>query len=192
VRSRALGPAPRLRSAGESPIDVLDCRSSALCRRSGEARPGDTLARVEVDRTAPVVAESSIEVAAAPELAWDTIADIDSWLEWNPNVRSMSLDGPVAEGTTFRWKAGPGMITSTLRSVARPAEIGWTGKTFGVRAVHVWRFESKDGRTLVMTAESFAGWLPRLLRGSVRKQLQKSLDAGLHHLKAEAERRAAG
>ena len=147
---------------------------------------------MEVDRTAPVVAESIIEVAAAPEVVWDTIADFERWPEWNPDVKSMSLDGPVIEGTTFRWKAGPGTITSTLRSVERPGEIGWTGKILGTHAVHVWRLERRDDRTLVMTAESFAGWLPRLLRAPVRKQLQRSLDAGLASLKGESERRAAG
>jgi hypothetical protein len=121
-----------------------------------------------------------------------TIADFESWPGWNPDVRRMALEGPVAEGTTFRWKAGPGTITSTLRSVARPGEIGWTGKTVGTHAVHVWRLQPRDGRTRVTTAESFEGWLPQLLRGLVRKQLQKSLDAGLSGLKVEAERRAAG
>jgi hypothetical protein len=134
----------------------------------------------------------SIEVGAAPEVVWDTVADFERWPRWNPDVKSMSLEGPVAEGTTFRWKAGPGTISSTLMAVERPGEIGWIGETLGTHAVHVWRFEPKDGRTLVMTAESFAGWLPRLLSGPVRKQLQRSLNVGLSGLKAEAERHAAG
>jgi hypothetical protein len=65
-------------------------------------------------------------------------------------------------------------------------------KKLGIRAVHVWRFEPQSGRTFVRTAGSFAGWLPRLLRGRVQAQLHKSLEAGLSNLKAEAERRAAG
>jgi len=146
---------------------------------------------VEIDRSAPVLAESRVEIAAGPEVVWDTIADLERWPEWNPDVKAMSVDGPVAEGTTFRWKAGPGTITSTLRSVERPREIGWTGETLGIVAVHVWRFEPGDGHTLASTAESWAGWLPRLVRGPMRKQLQNAVDAGLPHLKAEAERRAA-
>jgi hypothetical protein len=170
----------------------LESAVSFRARRPRGIWPDDRLAFMEVDRAAPVVAESSIEVAAAPEVVWDTIADFERWPAWNTDVRSMSLDGPVAEGTTFRWKAGPGTITSTLRSVERPREIGWTGKTLGIHAVHVWRFEPRGGRTFVRTAESFAGWVPRLLRGRVREQLQKSLDAGLPRLRAEAERRAPG
>jgi hypothetical protein len=118
------------------------------------------------------------------------LADLERWPEWNPDVTRMSLDGPVAEGTVFRWKAGP-TVTSTLQAVERPRLIGWTGETFGLHAEHVWRFEAADGSTRVITAESFDGWLARLLRRPVRKQLQGALDRGLAHLKAEAERRAA-
>lgn len=146
---------------------------------------------MEVDRNAPVVAESRITIAAGPDVVWATIADFERWPLWNPEVKSMSLDGPVAEGTTFQWEAGPSTITSTLRCVDPPREIGWTGRTLGIDAVHVWRFEPSDGQTLATTAESWAGWLPRLIRGPMRKQLQTALDAGLTPLKAEAERRAA-
>lgn len=145
---------------------------------------------MEVDRDAPVVAQASIEIVAEPDVVWSAVADFESWPAWNPDVKTMSLDGPLIEGTTFRWKAGPGTITSTLRCVERPAELGWTGKTLGIDAVHVWRFESAEGKTLATTIESWAGWLPRLLPGPMRKQLQKGLDGGLPHLKAEAERRA--
>lgn len=145
---------------------------------------------MDVDRHAPVVAESQIEIAAPRDVVFDAIADFERWPTWNPDVKSMSLDGPMAEGTMFRWKAGPGTITSTLRCVERPRQIGWTGKTLGIHAVHVWRLEANDGQTRATTAESWTGWLPRLLRGPLRKQLQKALDAGLPRLEIEAKRRA--
>jgi uncharacterized protein YndB with AHSA1/START domain len=146
---------------------------------------------MEVDQSAPAVASSEIEIAAPSEVVWDVVADFDSWPEWNPEVKSMSIDGPVAEGTRFSWSAGPGTITSTLQRVERPNLIAWTGKTLGIDAVHVWRFEPRDGGTLVRTEESWAGLLPRLLRGRMQKALQESLDDGLPRLKAEAERRSA-
>jgi uncharacterized protein YndB with AHSA1/START domain len=146
---------------------------------------------MDVDPDAPVIAAAKIEIAAAPAVVWDALADFERWPAWNPDVKTMSLEGPVAPGTTFRWKAGPGTITSTLECVERPREIGWTGSTFGIKAVHVWRFDGDHATTLASTAESWTGWLPRLLRGPLRKQLQRGLEAGLPHLKAEAERRAA-
>jgi uncharacterized protein YndB with AHSA1/START domain len=147
---------------------------------------------VEVERGAPALASSEIEVAAPPEVVWDVLADFWSWPRWNPEVKSLAIDGPVSEGTQFKWKTGPLSITSILRQVQRPAAIGWTGKAFGIDAVHVWRFQPRDGGTLVHTEESWSGWLPRLLRGPMRKTLQKGLDDGMPHLKGEAERRAPG
>jgi uncharacterized protein YndB with AHSA1/START domain len=146
---------------------------------------------MEVDRSAPALASSEIEVATPPESVWDLIADFDAWPDWNPDVQSMSIHGPVVPGTEFKWRSGPLRITSRLERVERPNLIGWRGKALGIAAVHVWHFEARDGGTLVRTEESWAGLLPRLLRGRMEKALQDSLDRGLSHLKAEAERRAA-
>jgi hypothetical protein len=60
----------------------------------------------------------------------------------------------------------------------------------GIKAFHVWRLEPRNGQTSVRTEESFDGLVARLLRGSLQKTLDKSLEEGLQHLKAEAERRA--
>ena len=32
------------------------------------------------------------------------ISAIDQWPSWNPNVKSVALQGPVQPGTVFRWK----------------------------------------------------------------------------------------
>jgi hypothetical protein len=93
----------------------------------------------------------------------------------------------VAERSEFKWKAGPATITSTIRRVERPHLVGWTGKTLGANAVHVYRLEPRDGKTLVSTEESFDGLIARIFRGSLQKTLKKSLDSGLQHLKTRVE-----
>jgi uncharacterized protein YndB with AHSA1/START domain len=145
---------------------------------------------MRINENAPAVARAGIDVSAPPELVWDVLADFERWPEWNPDVKSVSLNGPLVEGTVFRWKTGPSTITSTLQAVDRPRTLGWTGETFGLHAAHVWQFEAGDGSTHVTTAESFDGWLARLLRKPVLKQRQQAVARGVAHLKAEAERRA--
>jgi uncharacterized protein YndB with AHSA1/START domain len=147
---------------------------------------------VEVDRDAPAIARAEAEIAADPETVWEILTGFEAWPGWNPDVASVALDGEVAEGTVFRWKTGRATITSTLRQVERPRAVAWTGKTTGIDAVHIWRLEPRDGGTLVRTEESWQGLLVRLLAGPMRKSLQKAVDGGLQHLKAEAERRARG
>ena len=147
---------------------------------------------MEVDRDAPAIARAEAEIAADPETVWEILTGFEAWPSWNPDVASVALDGDVAEGTVFRWKTGRATITSTLRQVERPRAVAWTGRTTGIDAVHVWRLEPRDGGTLVRTEESWQGLLVRLLTGPMRKSLQKAVDGGLQHLKAEAERRARG
>jgi hypothetical protein len=144
---------------------------------------------VEVNSAAPAIATGDIEIQAKPESVWDVLADIDNWPSWNPDVKEAKLTGGLKVGSSFRWKAGPGTITSTLEQVDRPREIGWAGRTMGIIAVHVYRLESSGEGTMVHTEESFDGLIARLLKGPTRRTLQKGIDGGLASLKAEAERR---
>jgi len=137
-----------------------------------------------------VIASGENEVAADPEVVWDVMTAIDSWPDWNPDVKSASLEGELAPGSKFSWKAGPGTITSKIQQVERLRTLAWTGRSLGINAVHVWRLEPRDGKTVVRTEESWEGPLVRIFRGPMQKMLQRAIDAGLRHLKAEAERRA--
>ena len=145
---------------------------------------------MEINKSAPVVASGNIGIAAAPDVVWDLLADIKRWPEWNADVKSTQLSGPVEPGEVFRWKAGPAKLVSTLQTVERPTELSWTGRTMGMSAVHVWRFDSDGATTIAHTEESWEGGPARLLPRMMRKSLQKSLDAWLGELKAAAEARA--
>jgi hypothetical protein len=117
---------------------------------------------------------------------------IDQGPSWNPDVRSVELSGPVRPGTVFRWKAGPGSLTSTLRVVDPPHEIAWTGTTMGIRAVHVFRFQATDGGSLARSEESWNGPLPACSRDSVATPWTRGIRSVLASLKTEAERRVRG
>jgi hypothetical protein len=125
------------------------------------------------------------------ETIWDLLADIDNWPSWSPSVKEATLVGDLRESSVFRWKAEPGTITSTLERVDRPHEIGWRGRTKGINAVHVYKLEPHADGTRVHAEGSFDGPMVRLLKSLMRKTLQKGIDGGLVHLKAEAERRSA-
>ena len=140
---------------------------------------------------APVSSKREVEIAALPEVVWDVLTGFEQWPDWNPDVKSMSFEGPVAPGSEFRWKAGPGTIVSTLEEVDRPRYIRWRGRTMSIKAVHEWHFERSSGGTRVETEESFSGFLARLFRGSLQKTLDSSTESGLERLKRESERRAA-
>lgn len=140
-----------------------------------------------INTEAPVVGRSEIEIAASPEAVWEVLTAFERWPSWNRDVKSMSVEGPVSAGTVFRWKAGPATITSTIQRVEAPRLIAWTGRTLGINAIHFWHVEPRNGLTLVRTEESYEGLPARLLRGSLKKTLDRALADGLRYLKSEVE-----
>jgi hypothetical protein len=136
---------------------------------------------------APVVGASQIEIAASSEAVWEVLTAFERWPSWNRDVKSMSVEGPVAVGTVFRWRSGPGTITSTIQRVEPWRLVAWTGRTLGIDAIHFWHLEPRDDGTLVRTEESFDGLLARVFHGSLQKKLDAALADGLRYLKAEVE-----
>ena len=144
---------------------------------------------MEIDQTAPIKAAGSLEMAASPDEVWTVMTDFRRWPEWNPQIREAKLEGPLAPGTSFRWRSAPGTITSVLLAVDKPSEFGWRGKTFGIHAVHVWRIEPAGTGARVTTEESWRGWPTRLMRRRMERALSEAIATGLANLKAEVERR---
>jgi hypothetical protein len=144
-----------------------------------------------INERAPIVGASEIEIAAAPDAVWEVLTAFERWPSWNRDVKSLSMQAGVAPGSVFRWKAGPGTITSTIQRVERPRLIAWTGKTLGIKAIHFWHLEARDGKTFVRTEESYEGLPARVFRGPLQKTLDRALADGLRYLKAEVERHTA-
>ena len=82
---------------------------------------------------------SRVALPPTVETVWRVLTAIEQWPSWNPDVKSVSLDGAVREGAAFRWKAGPSTISSTILRLDRPRLIAWSGRTLGIRATHVSR-----------------------------------------------------
>jgi hypothetical protein len=59
-----------------------------------------------------------------------------------------------------------------------------------ISAIHVWRFEARDGGCVASMEESFDGLLAKLFRGRLRRQLDDTTATGLAALKRTAERSA--
>lgn len=143
-----------------------------------------------INDTAPVTAAVQTEIDAPPEAVWDVLTGVERWPRWNPEVKSVAIDGAFAEGATFRWRAGSSKLVSTVQSAERGRSAAWTGRTMGIKAIHVYTLEpNQDGGTVVRTEESFDGLVAKVLRRPLQKTLDTALQEGLEHLKREAERR---
>jgi uncharacterized membrane protein len=146
---------------------------------------------LEIDRSAALTTHKEIEIDAPPETVWAVQTGIEFWPEWQDDVSSVEVGGELAVGTSFKWKANGASIRSTVQELEPGRSIGWTGKSLGMQAIHVWRFEPSGSGTRVVTEESLSGWFATLLRLFDRAFLDKSLAGALRALKDEAERRTA-
>lgn len=145
------------------------------------------MSQITENNRAPVVASAEIHVSAPIEVVWGVLSDFGSWPDWNKAVSKMEMDGELSVGTDFVWVANGTKIRSRLEELNSPHRMVWSGRTFGIRAIHVWEFQATNGGTLVRTTESFDGLVARLFRRSMKKMLVKSLEQGVMSLKAEAE-----
>ena len=143
---------------------------------------------VSINENAPIVASLKIEIKAEPGTVRNILADIEAWPSWNPDVKKACLKGELEEGTQFQWKTKVGKITSLLQKVEPPHLLAWTGRIMGINAIHVWKIESKDGKTVVVTEESWEGALSRVMSGRMQTMLEESINSGLQYLKSESER----
>ena len=143
---------------------------------------------MEIDSQAPFSDRKEIFIQASPKVIWKLQSDIDAWSTWQPRIKFSKLDGRLAVGSIFHWTVGGLKITSTLREVKANKRIGWTGKTFGTRARHIYTFQPKKNGTLVIAEESLDGWLARLMKVFMPKFLDESMNFSLKTLKDKAER----
>lgn len=142
---------------------------------------------MNIDTNAPVFARKEIIIHAPAEKVWELQTDIENWNRWQPDITSAKLEGALKADTIFRWKAKGLNIVSTLHTVKPLKQIGWTGLSLGMFAIHNWMFEARGKTTLVVTEESLSGWLTRLMILLDPRFLEKSLETSLNNLKFMAE-----
>jgi uncharacterized protein YndB with AHSA1/START domain len=142
---------------------------------------------MDIDGKALLQARATIEIAAAPGKVWAALTAIDRWPEWQPGVSAAQLEGVLAVGSVFRWKAKGLGIVSTIQELEPGKRIAWSGISLGMRAMHAWTLEATGGGTRVASRESMTGWLASIMRFVSPGFLDKSVAASLEALKARSE-----
>lgn len=135
-------------------------------------------------------AESSAQITIKAPIGkiWKLITDVKVWPKWNPAVDSVDMTGDISPGNSFVWKSKGFTVTSTFAQIEPLKRLTWTGTAIGTKAFHEWDFEVTDAGVVVRTHETFDGWLPWLLTGTMQKTLDETLPKWLETLKATAER----
>jgi len=140
-----------------------------------------------IDTKASLFARKEMFINAPVEKVWKIQTDIEHWHEWQSDIALATLQGELTAGTTFKWKTSGLGIVSTLHTVNPKNEIGWTGVSLGMFAIHNWTFKEQDNGTLVITEESLSGWLASLFKLFDKNFLEKSLESSLQKLKTQVD-----
>lgn len=141
-----------------------------------------------INHNAPVKCSKQITIDASREKVWAVLTDINHWADWQTDIRNPKLNGALKPGTTFEWKTGGVKIASTLHTVEPYVHFGWTGKTFGMFAIHNWTLSENKGQTTVLVDESMEGLLARIFKASFIQNLEKGMQNWLELLKRQCEK----
>ena len=142
---------------------------------------------MEINRSAPLVADHQITIQTSKSVVWSLLTDIDRWPQWHDGITRAHLEGPLVPGSQFRWTSGGTAIVSTLQTVVPEQEFGWTGTALGTTTAHLWVLKETDAGTLVTTNESMSGWLIRAVKLIMPTFLDDALVSWLTALKQSAE-----
>ena len=143
-------------------------------------------AALSINESGPAIARATARIDAGPEIVVRILFDVANWSSWQHGVSLAEIDRPVSLGATFRWKTCGSWIMSTVELFDPPSTIGWRGRTFGTRAIHVWRLVPDGSGMQVDTEESFEGWLVSLLTPLMRRFLRRRVDTAIADLEREA------
>jgi uncharacterized membrane protein len=116
-------------------------------------------ARGSIQEDAPVKAHAQIIIGAPQATVWEILADVKGWPKWQTDIDHVSITRNPAPGVSFSWSLNDTAITSRIVVFDPNRMIGWTGRVFTARAVHLWTLTAlPNGRTQVEIRESISGW----------------------------------
>jgi AAA ATPase domain/Polyketide cyclase / dehydrase and lipid transport len=167
---------------------------------SGRFMPHEWLTRVSarllrpasaVPRT-PIEVHNEIVAPAAAERVWDLLTDVEGWPSWYRACRWVQVESTgsaaptdsAARPASFRWKAHPIALRSTVVASDRPYSFAFIADARGLHAEHTFTLRPAPGGlgTIVLSHETQAGPLPRLGRVILGPRLQATTQAWLADL----------
>lgn len=138
-----------------------------------------------IDSAASVKGFASMEIDAPIQDVWEILIQAKEWPEWNPEIKSVRVDGPLVVGKKFEWGPAFPKIKSEVVLFNPQRQLIWVGSMLHLKAIHSWNLIEKDGLTIISTEESLDGKMVTWIFG--KKKLDKSLEKWLISLKKRVE-----
>ncbi|MEP0985264.1 SRPBCC family protein [Ekhidna sp.] len=138
-----------------------------------------------INENASIRDSHSTIINADLEKVWDILIKIEDWPSWNPDIKKVTLEGEVAEGTIFKWTQGRTHGVSQIQALTKPSTLSWTSKAKMVKRIYVWNLEADEGQTIATLSASFQGTMVILAQN--HQKVYDELLGWLERLKNLAE-----
>jgi uncharacterized protein YndB with AHSA1/START domain len=116
----------------------------------------------------PIEVRNEIVIRASAERVWDLLTDVERWPSWYRACRWVRVESSDSAGqpVTFRWKAHPVELRSTVVTTVRPHTFAIDADALGLHADRTFTIRpTPDGlSTVVVSHETQVGLLPWLGR----------------------------
>jgi hypothetical protein len=121
----------------------------------------------------PYTVTEHLDLDVSPEVAFDTLADHDSWPAWMPSSfkpvgRPLGILR-VGVAPKVRINGLPVATVLHVDVVDRPREITWSGGNAVLHGRHSFLFEAREGGARVTSSETWTGALAWLLKPVLRR-----------------------
>jgi len=144
--------------------------------------------QVTINQEAPVIKVGEIIINTEPENIWNVLINIENWGDWNKRIKKPTLQNELKAGSAFTWRTNGSKIKSKIHTLSEYKMLGWTGKTFGAKAIHNWYLEPIMNGTKVIVEESMEGWIVKLFKKKMNRKLADDIQYWLEQLKLESEK----
>jgi uncharacterized protein YndB with AHSA1/START domain len=131
----------------------------------------------------------SVETSASPAAVWKIWSDTSTWQEWNPDVQSMTLNGPFAAGTsgTMKTKQGTRQVQLTEVVPGRSFQLETTVIPLTRFAFECQVVAGPTGKTTISQCIRVGGPLGGVLGGMMAPQIANTFLPLLQGLARKAE-----
>jgi uncharacterized protein YndB with AHSA1/START domain len=140
-------------------------------------------------------------IAASAERVWDLLTDVERWPSWYRACRWVRVEssgkasstGSARRPTSFRWKAHPVELRSTVVASERPHSFAIVADALGLHAERMFTLRpTPDGQgTVVVSHETQVGLVPWLGRVFLAPRLLAANQVMFDDLARAARQRAA-
>jgi uncharacterized protein YndB with AHSA1/START domain len=143
----------------------------------------------------PIVVDNETVIRAPAERVWDLLTDVERWPSWYRACRWVRVESTDSTGraASFRWKAHPVKLRSTVVASDRPHSFAIVADASGLHADRSFTLRpTPDGLSTVVTShETQVGLLPRLGWSVIAPRLHAANDAMFEDLGRAAVHAAA-